>query len=120
MDPPTGIDSPCELPAALFDYQADIVRWALRRGRAALFAGTGLGKSIMELSWCDAVAAYTGRPVLLLAPLAVAAQMIREAEKFGIPARMVRDQSDVGPGINVTNYQKLHPVPRRKQHPEKP
>ncbi len=107
VDPPTGIAAPVPLPEALFPFQRDIVRWALRRGRAALFAGTGLGKSLMELAWGEAVAQHTGRPVLLLTPLAVAAQMMREAEKFGLTARQVRDQGGVGPGVNVTNYQKL-------------
>lgn len=107
IDPPTGLAGDIELPAAMFPFQADIARWALKRGRAALFAGTGLGKSFMELAWGQAVAAATGGMVLLLTPLAVAPQMVREAEKFGIPARIVRQQSDCGPGINVTNYQKL-------------
>jgi hypothetical protein len=107
VDPPTGLDSLPPLSPALFPFQADIVRWALRRGRAALFAGTGLGKSLMELSWAHAVHAATGRDVILLTPLAVAAQMIREARKFGIPARQCRGQSEVEPGITVTNYQKI-------------
>lgn len=106
-DPPTGINDPGELPAALFPFQADIVRWALRRGRAALFAGTGLGKSLMELSWAQAVHCATGKDVLHLAPLAVSAQMVREADKFGIDARLVATGADCGPGTNITNYQKL-------------
>lgn len=107
LDPPTGIESPPDLPECLFGFQRDIVTWALKRGRSALFAGTGLGKSLMELSWAQAVAAHTGKPVLLLAPLAVAAQLVREADKFGIAARQVAEQSEVTDGINVTNYQKL-------------
>lgn len=107
MDPMTGMSSVSNLPDALFPFQADITRWALKRGRAAIFAGTGLGKSFMELSWGQAVAEYTGKPVLHLAPLAVAAQMVREAGKFGIPCRQVASQEEVGPGINITNYQKL-------------
>lgn len=106
-DVPTGLDAIPALPAPLFPHQRDIVRWALRRGRAAIFAGTGLGKTLMELSWGQAVAAASGRPVILFAPLAVAAQIIREADRFGIPARQVGAQADVGPGINVTNYQKI-------------
>lgn len=106
-DPATGLTILPSLSSALFPFQADIVRWALKRGRAALFAGTGLGKTLMELAWGDAVHRATGGDVLHLAPLAVAAQIIREAEKFGIPARHVRSQADCGPGINVTNYQKL-------------
>ena len=107
-DPMTGLKIIPPLPACLFPFQADIVRWALRRGRAALFAGTGLGKSLMELSWAQAVHQSTGRNVLLLTPLAVAAQMIREAGKFGIVARQASQQSEVLPGITVTNYQKLN------------
>lgn len=106
-DPMTGLASVPELPACLFPHQHDIVRWALRRGRAALFAGTGLGKSIMELAWAQAVHAETGRDVLHLAPLAVSAQMVREATKFGIPARVTSSQDECGSGINITNYQKL-------------
>ena len=107
LDPMTGMAEPPPLPDALFPFQADITRWALKRGRAAIFAGTGLGKSFMELSWGQAVADYTGKPVLHLAPLAVAGQMVREAAKFGIPCQQVAAQTDVRPGINITNYQKI-------------
>jgi len=106
-DPMTGLDNVPELPSCLFPHQRDIVTWALRRGRAALFAGTGLGKSLMELAWAQSVHATTGKDILHLAPLAVSAQMAREADKFGIPARVVARQSDCGDGINITNYQKL-------------
>jgi len=106
-DPMTGLVELPELPDCLFPHQRDIVNWALRRGRAALFAGTGLGKSLMELAWAQAICNHTGGMVLLLAPLAVAAQMVREADKFGIPARIANRQADCGPGINITNYQKL-------------
>ena len=107
-DPSTGLADIPPLPAAMFAHQSDITSWALRRGRAALFAGTGLGKSLMELAWAQAVCAATGGMVILFAPLAVAAQMLREAEKFGIPARLVACQADCGSGINITNYQKMH------------
>ena len=107
IDPPTGLASPPAISDALFPFQADIVRWALRRGRAGVFAGTGLGKTLMELAWADAIHRATSGDVLVFAPLAVAAQIIREAAKFGIPARHVRHQGECGPGINVTNYQKL-------------
>jgi hypothetical protein len=106
-DPPTGLTSIPDLPDALFPFQRDITQWALRRGRAALFAGTGLGKSFMELAWADAVYRETGRDILHLAPLAVSAQMVREAEKFGIQARQVRSASECLSGVNITNYQKL-------------
>ena len=106
-DPATGLREIPPMPAFLFPHQRDIVAWALRRGRAAIFAGTGLGKTGMELTWGNAIAAHTGKPVICFAPLAVAQQHIREAKKFGLSARIVARQSDVGPGVNVTNYQKI-------------
>lgn len=105
--PMTGLANVPPLPDCLFPHQRDIVSWALRRGRAALFAGTGLGKSLMELAWAQAVHSETGKDILHMAPLAVSAQMAREAEKFGIPARVAASQSECGAGINITNYQKL-------------
>ena len=106
-DPFTGISEFPPLPDCLFPHQRDIVSWALRRGRSALFAGTGLGKSLMELAWGQVVAETTGKPVLHLAPLAVSSQLVREADKFGIPARLVTKQSDCeNGGICVTKYQK--------------
>ena len=107
VDPSTGLDCIPSLHTAMFPFQRDIVSWALRRGRAALFAGTGLGKSLMELSWADAVHRETGKDILHLAPLAVSAQLVREAEKFGITARQGRSQVDVTSGITITNYQKV-------------
>lgn len=107
VDPATGLSVVPPLHPSLFEFQRDITSWALRRGRAALFAGTGLGKSLMELSWAQAVYTETGKDILHLAPLAVSAQLEREARKFGIPARMARFSDEVGPGINITNYQKI-------------
>lgn len=107
LDPSTGLSSAPDLPAAMFDFQRDITSWALRRGRAACFAGTGLGKSFMELAWADAVHRETGRDVLHLAPLAVTAQLVREAGKFGLGAHAVRSQEECGDGINITNFHKL-------------
>lgn len=108
LDPPTGLRQIPPLPDQLFPFQRDIVRWALRRGRAAVFAQTGLGKSFMELAWGKAVHESTGGNVLLLTPLAVAGQMVREAQKFGLPAQQCATQADVRPGVSVTNYAKLH------------
>lgn len=107
IDPPTGIEPVMALPDCLFAFQRDITAWALQRGRAALFAGTGLGKSLMELAWAEAIHRETGKDILHLAPLAVSAQLVREGEKFRIAARQVREQADCSPGINITNYQKL-------------
>lgn len=107
VDPDTGIADVPPLNPQLFQFQHDITAWALRRGRAALFAGTGLGKSLMELSWAQAVANETGKPILHMAPLAVSGQMVREAAKFGIAAHLANSQAQVDGGINITNYQKL-------------
>lgn len=106
-DPMTGLDQVPALPECLFPHQRDIVAWALRRGRSALFAGTGLGKSLMELAWAQAVHTETGKNILHLAPLAVSNQLAREAGKFGIAARVVSTQGDCEPGTSITNYQKL-------------
>ena len=106
--PPTGIDSGFSVPASLFPHQSALTAWALRRGRAAIFADTGLGKSRMQLAWADAVHRHTKRPVLILAPLAVAAQTAVEAGALGMGIAHCRDQSDAGSGINVTNYDRLH------------
>lgn len=105
-DPATGMRD-ADLPAWLFPHQRDITRWALRRGRAAIFAGTGLGKTAMELTWADAVARHTGRPVIVFAPLAVAAQHAREAHRFGVAASIARSQDDVRDGVVITNYGKM-------------
>lgn len=99
--------NPDELPAALFPFQRDIVVWALRRGKAALFADCGLGKTLMQLAWGDAVARHTACDVLILAPLAVAQQTADEAAKFGLGATVCRSQADVKPGINIANYEML-------------
>lgn len=107
VDPATGLTDLPALPARMFEFQADVTRWALRRGRAALFAGTGLGKSLMELAWADAVHRATGKDILHLAPLAVSAQLGREAAKFEIGARVVRSGSECEPGTSITNYQKI-------------
>lgn len=76
-----GFD-PEQLNEMLFPYQADIVRWACGKGRAAIFADCGLGKTLMQLEWARQVARYTSLPVLIVAPLSVAQQTVREASKF--------------------------------------
>lgn len=95
------------LPSALFDFQRDIVHWALAKGRAAIFADCGLGKTLMQLAWADQVHQHTGGPVLILAPLAVASQTAQEGRRFGIKACVVERPDEVISGINITNYDKL-------------
>lgn len=93
----------------LFDYQSPIVKWACRRGKAAVFADTGLGKTIMQLAWADQVAKHTGGPVIILAPLAVSNQTIKEGEKYGIEAQRANPGAPMfGPHIVITNYEQLH------------
>ena len=106
--PPTGIPESVDLPPSLFDFQRAIVGWALKRGRAAIFADTGLGKSRMQVAWADAVNRHTGHDVLILAPLAVAAQTVEEAESIGIRVKQCRDGSEVESGITITNYDRIH------------
>ena len=101
-----GFD-PHWLPGQMFDFQRDMTEWAVRKGRAALFADTGLGKTLMELTWAHNVVRETGKPALILTPLAVAQQTVREAEKFGIDAHLARDGL-ASSGVNVTNYERLH------------
>lgn len=105
---PVGFEAK-EISSALFPYQRKIVEWSLRRGRAALFCDTGMGKTAMQLEWAHRVSIETGHPVLILAPLAVAEQTKRECEKlFDYTARVCEKQEDIGLGINITNYEKLH------------
>lgn len=93
------------LPDALKPFQRDIVAWAIRMGRCAIFAGTGLGKSLMQLAWADAMRSHTKSKVLILTPLAVAQQTVMEAAKFGIKdVAYARDASDIKSTIVVTNY----------------
>lgn len=89
----------------LFDHQLVIVKWALRRGRAAIFADTGLGKTAMQLAWADAVVKHTGGKVLVVAPLCVGVQTEREAGNFGISATFSRVPIDSD--ITITNYEML-------------
>lgn len=101
--------APKVLNEHLKDWQSLIVDWACRRGRSALFADTGLGKTLMQLCWAENVVNEAG-PVLLLCPLGVRHQTVCEAKKFGIgvECKVVESASDLCEGINVTNYDKLH------------
>ena len=107
---PTG-HNPGELNSNLFDFQRTIVSWAIRRGRAAIFADTGLGKTLMQLSWAHDVASHTGGSVLVLAPLAVSEQTIEQGAKFGIEVKRVpKGESVDGPGIWITNYERIDAI----------
>ncbi len=97
---------PVWMPPQLFDFQVSLVTWAIRKGRAAIFADCGLGKTAMQLTWAENVARHTGKPVLILTPLAVAAQTIREGEKFGIECHRSSDGTVTG-RIVITNYERL-------------
>ena len=96
-----------DMGGELFDFQRAIVEWACRRGRAAIFADTGLGKTAMQTEWARQVNEHTGGDVLIAAPLCVAQQTVEEAAKFGIHVRYCRDQKDAKPGITITNYEML-------------
>lgn len=91
----------------LFDWQRDIVHWALRKGKSCLFEDCGLGKTLQQLSFAEEVCKHTGGNVLILAPLAVASQTRNEGVKFGIDVNICRTQDDVKPGINITNYEMI-------------
>lgn len=101
-----GFD-PRPFTAPLFDWQKPAVEWAVRRGRAALFEECGLGKTVQQLEWAHQVAAHTAGNVLILCPLAVAAQTVREGLHFGIEVTQCKTQADVRPGINITNYDRI-------------
>lgn len=109
--PAVGFDVPAgDLNSSLFDWQALIGGWSLRRGRSVLMLDTGLGKGLIQLAWGEQVCKRLERPVLLAAPLAVSHQLAREAGKFNvdIPVRVCRSQADVRFGVNITNYDRLH------------
>jgi len=97
-----------ELNRCLFDYQDCVDRWALRKGRAAILADTGLGKTLMQLEWSLKVHQHTNKPVLILAPLAVAEQTAKDNIIFGYDVKVCESQADIVNGINITNYEKLH------------
>ena len=91
----------------LFTFQVDIVKWACHKGKACVFAGTGLGKTLIQLEWANQVYKHSGKDVLILAPLAVVAQTVAEGSGMGLTVHACRKQEDVLPGINITNYEML-------------
>jgi len=98
-----------ELNKHLFDFQKFTVKRALKAGKFAIFADTGMGKTIMQLEWAKQVTLKTNKPVLILAPLAVSGQTIKEGLKFDIEVQKLK--SDVfGQGIYITNYEQIHNI----------
>lgn len=100
--------APIWMPDELFPFQSLLVEWATQKGRSAVFADCGLGKTFMQLVWAENVARHTGGRVLVLTPLAVAFQTVKEGEKFGVEIVHRRDGLHAGDRIVVTNYERLH------------
>lgn len=98
---------PLFMPDFLFDFQEALTTWAIEKGKSAIFADCGLGKTPMQLVWAQNVLEKTNKPVLIITPLAVSAQTIKEGEKFNIKCTRSRD-GKIEKGINVTNYERLH------------
>jgi len=96
-----------ELNPMLFDFQKAIVKWSLKRGKSAIFADCGLGKTPMQLEWANQVHKKTGGKILIVAPLAVSLQTKREGKKFGVNVNVAKTDEDIINGINITNYEKL-------------
>jgi DNA modification methylase/superfamily II DNA or RNA helicase len=92
-----------QINETLFDFQRDIVLWAVKMGRCAVFADTGLGKTFIQLEWARLI----GETVLIFAPLSVARQTIREGKKIGITAQYIRNANEIKAGINITNYENI-------------
>lgn len=111
LPPSSGIAcTPDELDPRLFEFQRHIVAWAVRRGRAAVWADTGLGKTRVQVEWACRVTAHSGGRALILAPLAVTAQTVREAAKLGVDITYVHDQAEAdhaGTRLVITNYERL-------------
>lgn len=102
-----GFATKGELNPNLFEWQREVVKWALKKGRAALFEDCGLGKTLQSLTYSQQVHEHTNGDILILAPLAVSEQTKREGEKFGIEVNIARTQKDIKKGINITNYEML-------------
>jgi hypothetical protein len=106
--PILGMETPPALAAHLFPFQSEAVSFGLRVGSWGCFLDTGLGKTACELEWATHAADASNGHALILTPLAVARQIEAEGRKWGYDVRVVREQSDVRPGINVCNYDRLH------------
>lgn len=105
IERPTGFQA-ADIAPHLFDFQRAIVEWACKRGRAAIFADTGLGKTAMQIEWARQVCKHTAGSVLIVAPLCVAQQTVREGERFGLAIKYARNQDQAArDGITITNYE---------------
>ena len=91
----------------LYDFQEYVVKWALRKGRSAVFGDCGLGKTPIQLEWAYQVNKKTNKPIIIFAPLSVTYQTKNEGDKFNTPINVCRSQSDLKDGINITNYEML-------------
>lgn len=105
VDAPSGFN-PDSVDSFLFDFQADITKWAIRRGRAAIFADCGLGKTPMQLEWAKNITEHTCGKVLIVAPLAVSGQTINEGKKFDIEVKRFGQDS----AIQIINYEQMHKI----------
>lgn len=104
---PAGFTPKIPINSKLFDFQRDTVKWGLKKGKCAFFEDCGLGKTGQQLEWGHHVSMETGQPVMAFAPFAVSAQTKREGDKFGIPVTVCRSQSEIQPGINISNYEMM-------------
>jgi len=113
VEKPGRIVTAADIHPMLHDWQNELVQWAVGTSRAALWADTGMGKTVMQLEW----ARLSGNQPLVVAPLAVCEQTVREAAKLGIRAKYIREWADVDPfddiQIHVTNYERLHGLPSK-------
>lgn len=105
---PRGLQSIPDLHPDLFPHQHDVAGFLINQGSGAPFLDTGMGKTLVELEFGRVMMEHTNKPTLIFTPLAVGPQMVREASRFGIGARQVKNQGEVGPGLNITNYERLH------------
>jgi hypothetical protein len=105
---PRGLQNIPDLHPDLFPHQHDVAGFLINQGSGAPFLDTGMGKTLVELEFGRVMMEHTNKPTLIFTPLAVGPQMVREASRFGIGARQVKNQGEVGPGLNITNYERLH------------
>lgn len=102
---PSGI-TVSECHQSLFPFQAAVTRWALSKGRSCIFAGTGLGKTMMQGEFLRQI----GGKTLIVAPLAVAGQTIEESKRIGLSVNRVETEHDVKDGCNIINYDRLQHI----------